>query len=262
MAGTFNSKTGYLSVTGINVSDMIVVNGNVFDSEMIQRMITSSIDDMNLDSEVVRTIANTVRLNDLIDSDAIKTIASKVLADNNIDSEIINTIAVAAQSKLTVNITNLDSDVSYNQMRLVAHDSDIQNVKAKYAVIVANDAVQNTNITTNTADILSVSTRVTQNDSDIAEIETDVSAIYGRLTAAENTNTALDTRVDTLDATVGITGSGGHEDRITTLETTIATLQATIAALTINDLTDVDTSGLTPGQVLVWNGTDFVPGAN
>ena len=262
MAGTYNSKTGYISVTGVNVNGgKIVVDGNVFDSDMIMGMISSSISEMNIDSDVVTRIAKAVDLNNYIDSDTIKTIAQAVNLNDSIDSDIINDIAVAAQSQITVNITNLDSDVAYNQMRLVAHDSDIQNVKAKYAVILSNDSVQDANIATNTADILTLSARVTQKDSDITEIEGDVTAIYGRLTTIDNTNTTLDSRVDTLDATVGITGAGGHDDRITTLETNLAALQATVAALTLNDLTDVDLTTTTPtvGDVLEWNGTDWVP---
>ena len=262
MAGTYNSKTGYLSVTGINVDGgKIVVDGNVFDSDMIMGMISSSISEMNIDSDVVTRIAQAVDLNNFIDSDAITTISQAVLANNNIDSDVIDAIAVAAQAQLTVNINNLDSDVSYNQARSVRLDSDIQNIKGKYSTILANDLVQNANIGTNTADVLTLSNRISQNDSDITEIEGDVSTLYGRMTAAENTNTALDTRVDTLDATVGITGAGGHGDRITTLEADLAALQATVAALTLGDLTDTDLTTTPPavGDVLEWNGTDWVP---
>ena len=262
MAGTYNQKTGYLSVTGVTVTGgNIVIDGNVFDSEMIGKMITSSISNLNLDSDKVALIARNVDLNNLIDSDAITTIAQAVFTDGTIDSETINAIAVAAQSQLSVNITNLDSDVAYNQARGIRLDSDIQNVKGKYSVILSNDAIQSANIATNTADVLTLSSRITQNDSDITEIKGDVTAIYGRVTAAENENTTLDTRVDTLDTTVGITGSGGHADRITTLEANLAALQATVAALTLNSLTDVDltTTPPTVGDVLEWNGTDWVP---
>lgn len=262
MAGTYNSKTGYLSVTGINVDGgRIVVDGNVFDSDMIVGMINSSISDMNIDSDVVTRIAQAVDLNNFIDSDAITTISQAVLANNNIDSDVIDAIAVAAQAQLTVNINNLDSDVSYNKARLVIHDSDIQNIKGKYSTILSNDSVQDANIATATADVLTLSSRIAQNDSDILEMEGDVTALYGRMTATENTNTTLVSRVDTLDATVGITGTGGHDVRITTLEADLAALQATVAALTLGDLTDTDLTTTPPvvGDVLEWNGTDWVP---
>jgi hypothetical protein len=227
MAGTFNSKTGYLSVTGINVDGgKIVVDGNVFDSEMIGRMISSSISDMNIDSDVVTRIAQAVDLNNFIDSDTIQTIAQEVA---------LNT-------------------------KTAGYDSDIQELRTKYSTILANDSVQTAELTTAKADILTLSDRISGNDSDITEIKGDVTAVYGRVTTAETNATALTTRVGTLETTVGTTGTG-HEGRITTLETTIAALQATIAALTLNDLTDVDLTTNTPtiGDVLEWNGTDWVP---
>ena len=132
-------------------------------------------------------------------------------------------------------------------------------MRVKYATIYASDVLQTTNIATNTTDITSLSARITTNDSDIGGIKTDVTAIYGRTTAAETAATALTTRTTALETAVGNVGGGGHEARITTLETDLAALQATIAALTLNDLTDVDTTGLAVGDVLEWNGTDFVP---
>lgn len=227
MAGTYNSKTGYLTVNGVNVNGgKLVIDGNVFDSEMIGGMISSSISDMNIDSDVVTRIAQIVDLNNYIDSDAITTIATAV-----------------AQTTKTVGV-----------------DSDIQDLRGKYSTILSNDSVQDADLTTAKADILTLSDRISNNDSDITEIEGDVTAVYGRVTTAETNATALTTRVGTLETTVGTTGTG-HEGRITTLETNLAALQATVAALTLNDLTNVDltTNAPTVGDVLEWNGTDWVP---
>ena len=256
MAGTFNSKTGYLTVTGINVSGgNFVLDGNIFDSEMILGMINTQIADMNIDSDTVKLIAQNVHLNDLIDSDGVNAIATAVFASNNIDSDVINAIAVAAQSQIQTNINEIDSDVGYAIARNLVQDSEIQVLKSKYAVILTNDGVQDASITQLQTDITNVNARLTQNDSDHVEVEADVSALYTRMTAAETSNFTLDARVDTLDTTVGITGSGGHADRITTLEADLAALQATVAALTLNDLADVDTTGATINDALVWDGT-------
>lgn len=260
MAGTFNSKNGYLTVDGLNVTNIVVGNKFSVDSEWVTGLINPAISAMNLDSDVVSRIARTVDLNNLIDSDAIYAIATQAFTDGNVDSDVINAIAIAAQSQLQVNVTNLDSDVGYLTASQARQDSDISDLRSFKLTIQTNDAVQDANITTNATAIANLTARNTERDSDITEIEGDVTAIYGRLTTVENTNTTVATRTTALETAVGNTGAGGsHETRIDALETTIATLQATIAALTLNDLTDVNTAGVATGDVLEWNGSAFVP---
>ena len=262
MAGTFNSKNGYLTVDGLLVDTIVVGDKFSVDSDWVVSLITPAIEAMNLDSEVVAKIAKAVDLNDLIDSDAIYKIAGQAFADVNVDSDIIEAIAIAAQAQIQINITNLDSDVGYHANKIAEHDSDIGDIRSFYAGILSSDSVQNANIATNTADILTLSTRNSQRDSDVEEIEADVTMIYGRMTAVENLNTTVEARTTSLETAVGNTGAGGsHETRIAALETTIAALQAQIAALTLNDLTNVDLVSTAPvvGDVLEFNGTDFVP---
>ena len=296
MAGTYNSKTGYLTINGIDVlaggvikvdqmqanatgavfvNDSFAALGATFDSDVIVRApfttygantyVSTSrfLGDSTFSAGIIADGGISIKTNHgyhNLDSEWVISLVTPLISDD-IDSDVIDQIAIAAQAQLTVNVNNLDSDVSYNQMRIIIHDSDIQNLKGKYSTILSNDSVQDANIATNTADILTLSNRISQNDSDITEIETDVTALYGRMTTNENTNTTLDARVSTLEATVGVTGTGGHDDRITTLEADLAALQATIAALTIGDLTDTDLTTTPPavGDVLEWNGTDWVP---
>jgi hypothetical protein len=259
MAGTFNSKNGWLTLTGLYVDNIVVRNKFSVDSDWVTGLIMPAIEAMNLDSEVVSKIAKAVDLNDLIDSDAIYTIANQAIKDSSTDSDAMSLIADAAAAIVQGRLDLVSSELDITKVFVANHDSDVAALAGKYATILSNDAVQTATIATNTADILTISTRVTENDSEIAEIEADVTAIYGRTTAAETATEVVEARATALEAVVGNVGGGGHEARLVALEAAVAALQAQIVTLTLNDLTDVDTTGLAVGDVLEWNGTDFVP---
>jgi hypothetical protein len=223
MAGTFNSKTGYMTVNGLTADEINVGKFSV-------------------------------------DSDWVASVVTPLLSTIELDSEIVDRIAQSAQEALSITVTDHDSDINWLQGKIVRHDSDFQNMSGKYASILASDLVQQTEITTAQNDILTLSKRVTDADSDIVSNDNDINALDTRLTAAENANATIEARTASLEATVG-GATTGHEDRITSLEATIAALQATVAGMSINDLTDVDLTTTTPaiGDVLEWNGTDWVP---
>lgn len=117
MAGTYNAKTGYLDVTGLNVQGGKIVvqldhDTHYVDSEWVISLIDVAISNMNIDSDVVANIANNVRLNDLIDSDAIAAIAAGVSKDLMDSDNVINLLNEGNGKASIINlIKNNFSDV-------------------------------------------------------------------------------------------------------------------------------------------------------
>lgn len=268
MAGTYNSKTGYLDISGLTVEDGITVAGKYnLDSDWVIGLATTVAErvtvDMNVDSDVINKLARSAVSNLNLDSDIVEVISSRVAKDMNIDSEVVAKISATVQSEQSrVALLNVDSDIEFLLQHYFAFDSDQQNQSSQIATLLASDAVQTANINTAVADVLTLSERITINGTNIATNATDIATNAADI-AALNVVAGTDhaNRITSLEVNVGNVGGGGHEQRITDLETTIAALQAQIAALTLNDLTNVDLTSTAPvaGDVLEFNGTDFVP---
>ena len=205
MAGTYNAKTGYLDVTGLNVEGGKIVvkldNGyHYVDSEWVISLIDVAISNMNIDSDVVANIANQVRLNDLIDSDAIASIAigvSKDLMDSDnvasianqirlndlIDSDAIATIAEGVSKDL------MDSD---NVVTLITEGANlttlINTLNTNFSDVVDSDLVaavarvEATKIALDSDEVGKVAIeQLTAINQNIVDFDSDIEFIYRKL---------------------------------------------------------------------------------
>lgn len=206
MAGTFNSKNGQLSVTGLTIGS------DVINEAWVTAIAEKTFKDTNVDSDVIYRIA------------------ADAFADQNIDSEIIGNIAQATQAALSTDVATLQNDTAYLQGRAVGHDSDVQLLKSKYSTVLTNDQVQSAQIATLVADLAAAVDRLNLNDSDVLEVKANVTQLYGLASALAAADTTFESRIDSLETIVG-DASSGHEQRLDRLENNEAIIAAALAAL-------------------------------
>lgn len=265
MAGTFNNATGYIDVNGVYTGE-IVVNGKYsIDSDFFVRLTNP------LDSDQVKTIANTVRLNDLIDSDHIAGIAVTALTGT---TSQVNTNVINIASN-TLKLARHDSDIA----QLAQSRSDVTAVVARVSSLENNDTIQDASITTSATDIAALklftgtgttlTTTATALASGINELDAQIGA--GTLSTTASTIVAA---INELDAEIGnistltnaattlVGVANDYETRITALEALVSALIARVGGgstpIALNDLSDVTTGTPVVGQQLTWNGTGWV----